>query len=95
VIGPATNTAPTPDGKLDVIPVVFATKPKTAAELVTRMTDLLYGEEAPPAARGKIEKFLLDGKKTVAPKDLESSGFKQRAREALHALMCLPDYQLG
>jgi hypothetical protein len=59
------------------------------------MGELLYGEEVPPAARGKIEKFLLDGKKTVAAKDLESPAFKQKAREALHALMCLPDYQLG
>ena len=41
------------------------------------------------------EKFLLGGKATVAGADLETPAFKQRAREALHALMCLPDYQLA
>lgn len=94
VIGPATNTPPEPDTKLDVIPVVFANKPRTAAELVTRMCELLYGTDVAPAARAKIEKYLADGKKTLTEKDLESKEFRQKVRESLHALACLPEYQL-
>jgi hypothetical protein len=95
VIGPATNQAPEPDSKLDVIPVLFANKPKTAAELVTRMCELLYGTDVAPAARAKVEKYLADGKKTLAEKDFESKEFRQKTREALHALACLPEYQLN
>jgi hypothetical protein len=91
----APGAPPAVESKFDPLAVVYATKPATVQDLVKRMGELLYGEEVPPAARGKIEKFLLDGKKTVASKDLESPAFKQKAREALHALMCLPDYQLG
>ena len=94
VIGPATNTPPEPDSKLDVIPVLFAAKPKTPAELVTRMTELLYGTDVAPATRAKIEKYLADGKKTLTEKDLESKEFRQKTRESLHALTCLPEYQL-
>ena len=83
------------DAKYDPLTVLFATKPASVQELIRRMGELLYGEPAPAAARAKIEKFLLDGKKTIASKDMESKEFKQRAREALHALMCLPDYQLN
>ena len=87
--------SPATDAKLDPLAVVFATKPTSVPEVVMRMGELLYGEDVPPAARARIEKFLLDGKKTVPAKDLESAAFKSRAREALHALMCLPDYQLS
>jgi hypothetical protein len=82
------------DSKFDPLGVVYATKPATVQDLVKRMGEVLYGEEVPPAARAKIEKYLLGGKKTVESKDMESPAFKQKAREALHALMCLPDYQL-
>jgi hypothetical protein len=93
---PGSPAAPaSTDPKLDPLVVVYATKPASVKELVKRMGELLYGEEVPAAARGKIEKFLLDGKTSVPAKDLESPAFKSRAREALHALMCLPDYQLG
>jgi hypothetical protein len=85
---------PPVDTKLDPVAVLFATKPQSLRALVTRMGELLYGEEVPPAARAKVEKFLIDGKATVTPTDMESAAFKQRAREALHALMCLPEYQL-
>jgi hypothetical protein len=86
--------APPADAKLDPAVVLFATKPESVKALVTRMGELLYGEQVPPTARAKVEKFLLDGKATVTAKDMESAAFKQRAREALHALMCLPEYQL-
>ena len=89
--GPAPNV----DSKFDPLVVVYATKPATVQDLVKRMGELLYGEEVPPAARAKVEKFLLGGKPTVTAEDLEKPAFKQRAREALHALMCLPDYQLA
>ena len=56
---------------------------------------MLYGEGIAPAARTKIEKFLLDGKKTLSEKDLDNPAFRAKAREALHAMMCLPEYQLN
>jgi hypothetical protein len=90
------GAAPPPvDAKFDPTAVLFATKPASVGALVTRMGELLYGEEVPPAARTKIEKFLHDGKSAVSEKDMESAAFRQRAREALHALMCLPEYQLA
>jgi hypothetical protein len=95
VIGPATNQTPNPDTKLDVIHVLYATKPKTANELVSRMSDLLYGTDVTPAARGKVQKYLLGGLKEITAKELESKDFRQKSRESLHALMCLPEYQLG
>ena len=49
----------------------------------------------PAAARRRIEAFLLDGKPSLTPEQLDTPAFKTRAREALHALMCLPEYQLN
>ncbi|MDB5313188.1 MAG: hypothetical protein JWO38_7390 [Gemmataceae bacterium] len=92
---PAPAPPPPPEAKFDPTEVLFKSKPASVAALVKRMGELLYGEEVSPAARGKIEKFLLDGKKTLGEKDLDSVAFRQRAREALHALMCLPEYQLN
>ena len=96
VIGNATNvTPPAPDSKLDVLSTLLATKPATAPALAARMGDLLYGQELSPAARKKIENFLLGDKKTVGVKDIDEKDFKAKLREAVHALMCLPEYQLG
>jgi hypothetical protein len=93
--GPADGPSEPTDAKWDPIPVLYATKPATVPVLVKRMGEVLYGEPVPPAAKAKIEKFLLAGKKSVDAKGMESPEFKRRAREALHALMCLPEYQLG
>ena len=86
--------APEPDAKFDPLKTLMATKPATISELVTRMGTLLYGEDVPASARGKIEKFLLDPKKPAAP-PADTKEFRTKAREALHALMCLPEYQLS
>ena len=95
--GPAAPEAPhpPPEAKFDPNEVLFKPKPKDVAALVTRMGELLYGEDIAPAARTRIEKFLLDGKKTMSEKDLDNPAFRAKAREALHALMCLPEYQLN
>ena len=91
VIGNATNAAPPPpDSKLDVTTTVMATKPATPAAVAARIGELLYGQELPPAARKKIEAFL-----TVEKKDAGDAAFRAKLREAVHALMCLPEYQLG
>jgi hypothetical protein len=96
VIGNATNTAPPPpDSKLDVTTTVMATKPATATALATRLGELLYGQELTPAARKKIETFLLADKKAVGEKEMDDKDFRAKLREAVHALMCLPEYQLG
>jgi len=89
------NAPPPADTRLDPAQLLFQPKPKDVAALVKKMGELLYGDELPPAARNKIERFLLDGKKTLGEKDLDNPAFKQRTREALHALMCLPEYQLN
>ncbi len=95
VIGPPTADSPEPDAKLDVITVLFATKPKSPAELVTRMSELLYGVDVPLAVHAKIEKYLAGDQKQLTEKDLEAKPFRQKARESLHALACLPEFQLG
>jgi hypothetical protein len=83
------------DPRLDPLLPLFEPKPASVADLVGRMGNVLYGEPAPGAAGRKIEAFLLGGKPSLAAADLETAAFKTRAREALHALMCLPDYQLN
>ncbi len=96
-VGTPAPGAPTPpmDARLDPTLVLFEPKPAGVPELVARMGDLLYGEPAPAAARAKIHSFLLGGRPTLPPAELEMPAFKARAREALHALMCLPEYQLN
>ena len=83
------------DAKFDATAPLFEPKPKDVAELVKRMGESLYGEAISAAAKSRIEKFLLDGKVTLSAKDLENPAFRARTREALHALMCLPEYQLN
>ncbi|HYH63075.1 MAG TPA: DUF1800 family protein, partial [Urbifossiella sp.] len=102
--GPARGAVGTPnpgapaapmDARLDPMLVLFEPKPASVAEVVARMGDALFGEPAPLAARRKIEAFLLDGKPSLTAAQLDTPAFKGRAREALHALMCLPEYQLN
>ena len=80
---------PEPDPGYDVAATVFATKPAGAGAVVARAAELLYGEAAPAAARSKLEAFLSAG--GAKP---DSPAFRQKTREAVHALMCLPEYQL-
>ncbi|HXD86334.1 MAG TPA: DUF1800 domain-containing protein [Urbifossiella sp.] len=92
---PSAPPAPPPDAGFDVAAALFKPPPNDVHEVVARMGAILYGEPISPSARAKIEKFLLDGKKTLAAKDLDNLAFRAKAREALHALMCLPEYQLN
>jgi hypothetical protein len=93
--GPAAPPPPPADAKLDPTLVLFDPKPASVADVINRMGDMLFGEAVPPAARRRIETFLLGGRSTVPAADLDNPAFKVRAREALHALMCLPEYQLN
>jgi hypothetical protein len=92
--GPAAPPPP-PESKFDPTEILFKPKPTDVSALLARMGELLYGDAISAAARSRIEKFLLDGKKSLSAKDLENPAFRQKAREALHALMCLPEYQLN
>jgi hypothetical protein len=93
---PNPGVPPAPmDPNLDPTRMLLTPPPATVAEVVMRMADALYGDAIPPAARAKVEAFLLDGKRALAATDLEAPAFRTRAREALHALMCLPEYQLN
>jgi len=91
---PGAPTAPM-DPRLDPALTLFEPKPASVAEVVARMGDALFGEPAPLAARRKIEAFLLDGKPSLTAAQLDTPAFKARTRESLHALMCLPEYQLN
>ncbi|MBX9582495.1 MAG: DUF1800 domain-containing protein [Gemmataceae bacterium] len=87
---PGEEPPPPPDPKFDVAEVVLAAKPAGAPAVVARAAELLYGEGVPPAARSKVEAFLAAG----GEKDADGPAFRQKVREAVHALMCLPEYQL-
>ena len=57
---------------------------------------------APPPPKGKAEPKKPEPKKPEPPKPLnpkdvklDSPEFKARVREAVHAMMCLPEYQLN
>jgi hypothetical protein len=128
------STPPSPpEAGVDPIATLYATKPKDVAALVTRMSELLYGDRIVATQTAKIEKFLHEpltapkasapqpkngsrkesGKSSASPPpttttkapveepknsnaiNLESPEFKARVREALHAMMCLPEYQLN
>jgi len=130
--GKSSTPPPPPEGGVDPIATLYATKPKDVTALVTRMSELLYGDRIAATQTAKIEKFLrepLTAPKASAPQpkngpkkgsgkssepvhpatttkapveepknsnalNLESPEFKARVREALHAMMCLPEYQL-
>lgn len=131
--GKSSPPPPPPDPGVDPVATIYATKPKDVAELVARMSELLYGDRISATQTAKIEKFLREplatpnasdslpkggprkggGKKEPTPPptstskppaeepknstalNLESPEFKARVREALHAMMCLPEYQLN
>jgi hypothetical protein len=128
---------PPPEGTVDPIAILYATKPKDVTALVARMSELLYGDRISTTQTAKLEKFLREpltplkdspsqpkggpkptgkGKKEAVPQtpvkkteeaapkkdamnsgppDLDSPEFKARVRETLHAMMCLPEYQLN
>lgn len=138
------SSHPEPNPNVDPVVTIYATKPRTPAEIVRRMGEVLYGEAPPAAVAARLEKFLLtpgpaaspaaspqpdapptdnatttvkanaEDPPTTKPKDtpstepksepkplrpedvkLASPEFKARVREALHAMMCLPEYQLN
>jgi hypothetical protein len=56
---PVNTSPPPPDVKYDVCELVYATKPKDAAAVVKRLSELLYSDAIPPAVAKKLEIFLL------------------------------------
>jgi|GEM_PF-549322 len=92
-LNPGEVPPPTPEPRFDVSAPLLQPKPKDAAELVARMSVALAGETAPASVKSRIERYLLDGK--PAPKELDTPAFRQKVRETLHAMMCLPEYQLN
>lgn len=77
----AHDHAPTPPGPGTVAPPPVRTPPK-GKEPPTKVT-----EPATPKTKD-------EPKKPYRP-DLQSAEFKARVREAIHAMMCLPEYQLN
>jgi hypothetical protein len=85
--GPRVPPQPTGPGGFPGGPPGFDGIPKKAAKV---------DEPEPPAPKPKPEPKTAPPK-PLNPKDvkLDASDFKARVREAVHAMMCLPEYQLG
>ena len=58
------------------------------AKVVDFLLDLFLQGDAPAPARAKLVAFVAEGK----PKD---KALDRRVREAAHAIMCMPEYQLA
>jgi hypothetical protein len=93
--GGNSQPVPEPDKSFDPVVPLFEPKPKNVSEIVKRIGERLYGEPVSPAIAARIEKFLTPKSASLTEKDLASPAFRARTREALHALMCLPEYQLN
>jgi uncharacterized protein (DUF1800 family) len=79
---------PEPPAAADCVRTVLPKgTPPDAANAVNRLGQLLLPGDLPPAAAAKLKVFLSEG----APKD---RAFRLRVREAAHAVLCLPEYQL-
>lgn len=63
-------------------------KAETPKEIVARLSEQFFPGGINPRAATKLEAFIADGN----PKDKE---LRTRIREAAHAMMCMPEYQLG
>jgi hypothetical protein len=108
--GPLPPPAPAPTKKVEMPPPIQPPGPKpelkeppdnfdvaryaqetkkatTPKEIVAALAEQFFAGNLNANAAAKLETFLADG----APKDRE---LRRRVREAAHALMCMPEYQL-
>jgi uncharacterized protein (DUF1800 family) len=79
---------PEPVSTLDLAAVVHREKAEKPADVVQLMLDMLLQGDIHKDARAKLENFLTDG--TPKGADLD-----WRIRDAAHAIMTMPEYQLA
>jgi len=82
--GPTPGSAPMP-----------AEPPPPAVEKSVAIDEAQPDKKAPPKPKKDDVKKKKDEPKKPYKPDLASDEFKARVREALHAMMCLPEYQLN
>jgi hypothetical protein len=85
---PTQPEEPPPEPALDPARVVRQEKPKTPEETADLLLDLYLPGGVSPAARGKLIAFLAKDKP-------EGKALERRFREAVHAVLSMPEYQLA
>src|SRR5262249_22920729 len=83
------GAAPDPEPDAASHPVVLVRREEVTepGQVVDLLADLLLQGDLSKAARAKLTAFLADGKPTGKALD-------KRIREAVHAIMTMPEYQL-
>ena len=79
---------PEPPEAFDTSMYARKKKASTPKEIVARLAEQFFPGGINPRAATKLEAFIAEGN----PKDKE---LNRRIREASHAMMCMPEYQLG
>jgi uncharacterized protein (DUF1800 family) len=79
---------PEPDAALDSAALVRREKLTRPEPIVALLTDSLLQGDVSPVARAKLVAFLADGKP-------EGPALYRRVREAVHAILTMPEYQLA
>ncbi len=85
---PAQPEESPPPPALDPAQVVRQEKPKTPEEIVDLLLDIYLPGGVRPGARAKLVAFFEQGKP-------EGRALERRFREAVHAVLCMPEYQLA
>jgi Protein of unknown function (DUF1800) len=78
---------PEPPAAFDSSMYARERKARTPKEIIARLAEQFFPGGINPRAATKLEAFIADGN----PKDKE---LNRRIREAAHAMMCMPEYQL-
>ena len=82
------RSGPEPNAVYDPADLVKRAKLTEAAKVVDFLLDLFLPGDVPAPARAKLVAFVAEGK----PKD---TALDRRVREAVHAIMSMPEYQLA
>jgi hypothetical protein len=89
---PAESTSPaakwTPDPSMDPARIIQHEKAVAQDHIVRVLLDALLQGDISEAARAKLVAFVADGKP-------QGGALDQRVREASHAIMTMPEYQLA
>jgi uncharacterized protein (DUF1800 family) len=86
---PVANKArPIPTAALDLAAAVHREKVEKPADIVQTLLDLLLQGDIEKEAREKLEKFVAQG-------DTKAAAGDWRIRDAAHAIMTMPEYQLA
>jgi hypothetical protein len=84
----ANKPRPTPTGALDIAAAVKRERAEKPAEIVQLLLDVLLQGDIEKEARTRLEKFVADGKP-------QGPALDWRIRDAAHAIMTMPEYQLA